>query len=198
MGILRKLKGGLSTLLAPLLAPAEDPRERYATAQDQQRLLLARVQRALATASLAAEQFEQQAARLRSGLPHLEAQAKHALRAGREDLARLFLQRRQIVLAEAEALAGQLAENDQQRQRLAALQQRLEAQLAALSVREEVQAVRTSAHDQRLEAHVLEALASLTPLEPPAADRFSSSPTDLELAQAVDEQLVALKREVLG
>src|SRR5919198_592863 len=85
---------------------AEDPREVLDYAYSQQLELLRKVKQGLVDVATSKAQLEHQAEKLRARLPHLEGQARRALAAGREDLARLALERKQTAGGELETLAG--------------------------------------------------------------------------------------------
>src|ERR687885_403268 len=70
----------------------------YAHAEHQRHLRT--VKRGLIEVATARRQLERQAERLRERVTHLEAQARQGLRAGREDLARTALERKQATLRE--------------------------------------------------------------------------------------------------
>ena len=88
----KKLKKSMDTLLTP----AEDPRQTHVSNLERQRGLLIKVQNALQEVGKAKNHLEAKAAETRAKLPQLEDLARQALREGREDLARLRLQRRQL------------------------------------------------------------------------------------------------------
>jgi phage shock protein A len=87
---------------------------------------------------------------VRDKLPQLEEQALRGLIAGREDLARLALQRRQVAWMELETLESQLHEVEQEEQRLSLLEQRLATQIEAFHARLEVIAARYSAAEAQV------------------------------------------------
>lgn len=92
------------------LERAEDPREVLGYADEQQQELLRRVKQGLIEVAISKRQLQQQVATLDARVPRLEDQAKRALAAGREDLARLALERKQRAFTELESLEPQVAE----------------------------------------------------------------------------------------
>ena len=142
----RLLKGLVDTLLTP----AADPRVTYIDSGQRQRTLAAQVQQALVQLGTAKLRLEEKTERVRDKLPLLEEQARQALAAGRENLARLALERRQVALAELQALDRQLHEMRHEEQRLTLVEQRLAAQLEALTARQEIIAARLSAAEAQL------------------------------------------------
>ena len=68
----------------------------------------------------------------------LDGQARQAMAAGREDLARLALQRKQASLMELEGLDQQIADLEIEQEKLTHAEQRLQAKVAAFRTRKEV------------------------------------------------------------
>src|SRR5437868_4535571 len=100
MRLLSRLRQGFSALLAP----ADDPRATTASPYQRQGELLARLRAALDEIGSSKRQLEVRIERMRTRLPEINAQAYQALLAGREDLARLALERRQAAAAELRRL----------------------------------------------------------------------------------------------
>ena len=109
-----------------------------------------KVQQALADIASAKDRLESKTAEVGGKLPQLEEQARRALIAEREDLARLALQRRQIALVELEVLEGQVREVQQEEQRLSMVEQRLATQIEAFYARQEVIAARYTAAEAQV------------------------------------------------
>jgi phage shock protein A len=145
--LIGKLKKGLGTLLAP----AEDPRQTYAQTCERQRALLARVQQALVDISAAKKRLEAKAAEVRIRMPQMEEQARQWLRDGREDRARLALQRFELVASELQRLEAHLWEIEQEEHRLQLTEQRLSANIEAFYTRLEFIAARYSAAEAQVE-----------------------------------------------
>ena len=121
---------------------AEDPRQTVDYAYGQQQALLRKVKQGLIEVATSKRQLEQQAQKLRDRVPHIEDQARRALGAGREDLARMALQRKQTAISELEGLDRQIAEVDEEERKLMLAEQQLSAHIeqfrthrAALSAR---------------------------------------------------------------
>jgi phage shock protein A len=143
-----------------LMAPAEDPRQTFVSTFDKQRALLLRVRKALAEVSVAKQRLEVKAEVTREKLPQLEAMARDALHNGREDLARLRLQRRQLAQAHLQSLNHQLLEIEREEHRLSLAEQRLSDQMASFYTRQELLAARYSAAEAQV--HIGEALAGVS------------------------------------
>lgn len=158
--LLRLTATALKSSLNVLLAPAEDPRQTYADPGQHQRDLLAQVQQALEANAALQARLEGRLAQLRERLSRLDAQARQALGAGREDLARLALQRKQTCLAELARLDQQLAEAADEESRLTRAEQQFAQRLDAFRGRRLALSARYTAAQAQTQA--IEALMSLS------------------------------------
>ena len=123
MGILERLSKLLKAGATSALAPAPDPRVTHLTSHQKQRALLNQVALARVEVVSAKERLRATADGVRLKLPAMEDQARGELRAGNESMARLALQRRQVVLQELQTLEGQLAEVEKEEGALGIIEQ---------------------------------------------------------------------------
>jgi phage shock protein A len=144
------LMGRAGKALAGMFKPAEDPRQTFASPYMRQQQLLERVQQALHDLEAAKGRLTDQTAQVRDKLPQLHEQAKRALIADREDLARLALERRAIADSEVAELQQHLAAVETEEQRLALVEQRLSTEIEAFRARQEVIAARYSAAEAQV------------------------------------------------
>ena len=98
--LLRRYAGSLRKSFDSLLAPAVDPRQAFAGAYERQRELLSLARRALLDLAATRGQLEARAHAITAQLPLHQQQARRALAAGQEDLARVTLRRRHVAAAE--------------------------------------------------------------------------------------------------
>jgi phage shock protein A len=89
---------------------AENPLQVLEYVYGQQQEFLRKVRRGLIEVATAKRQLELQVQRQTERIPQLEVQARRAMAANREDLARAALQRKQMVISELDGLERQLAE----------------------------------------------------------------------------------------
>jgi phage shock protein A len=181
-GLLPRVASWLSGGLRAWLAPAADPRQAFATSYQRQRELLRSVRQVLAAVGASRGRLEGRMRDARARLPQLEQQARRDLAAGREDLARLALQRRQASLGELAALEGQVREVEDVEQRLALVERRLATHIEALSSRQEVAAARSSA--AAAQVRLQEQLAGIS-------DELADLGAALERAEHQAEQMEA-------
>src|SRR5438445_12877738 len=96
MGVWTRIKLLLNTEVSGALDRAEDPRQVLDYAYNQQQELLINMRRGLVDVATAKQQLEQQAQMLESRIPLLDDQARRAVGAGRDDLARRDLWTQQL------------------------------------------------------------------------------------------------------
>jgi phage shock protein A len=150
VGILDRITKRVKQSTAAALAPAVDPREVHLTSHQKQRALLEQVARAIREVIAARGRLEASAESVRAKLPELEEQAKSELQAGRRNMARLALQRRQVAWVELRTLEAQLAEVEREEVALSMVEQRLSTQIEAFAARQEVIRARYSAAEAQV------------------------------------------------
>ena len=150
MGILDRLTRLMKAGASAALAPAPDPRVTHLTSHQKQRALLDQVAAAGKEVTGAKQRLQATAAAVRARLPAMEGQARQELKAGREQTARLALQRRQVVLTELQTLERQLAEVEKEEASLSMIEQRLSGQIEAFAARQEVIKARFSAAEAQV------------------------------------------------
>ncbi len=107
------------------LERVEDPRQVMGYVDEQQQELLRRVKQGLIEVAISKRQLQQQVQSLEDRAPELEDQARRALVAGREDLAKLALDRKHNALGELETLRAHVNEVTTEEQRLQLAEQEL-------------------------------------------------------------------------
>jgi phage shock protein A len=139
---------------------AEDPRQVMDYAYEQQQELLLKTRRGLIEVATAKAQLEQQSRKLGARVPQLEEQARRALTSGREDLARIALQRKQTALAELEDLEHQLVEVAEEERKLTMVGLQLAARIDEFRAHREVMSARYTAAEAQV--RVNEALSGVS------------------------------------
>ena len=140
----------LKTSAGVALAPAPDPRVTQLTSHQRQRALLNQVVKAGRELTAAKHRLRGAADAVRQKLPAMEEQARLELKSGHEEMARLALQRRQVVTKELETLERQMAEVEKEESALAVIEQRLTGQIEAFAARQEVIKARFSAAEAQV------------------------------------------------
>lgn len=149
MGLMQRLSTVLKAKASKALDKAEDPRETLDYSYERQLELLTKVRRGVADVATSRKRLELQAVQLKASADKLEAQARQAMGADREDLAREALSRRAGIVAQLEGLDAQHQQLNAEEQKLITAQQRLQAKVEAFRTRKEtIKATYTAAEAQ--------------------------------------------------
>lgn len=124
--------------LSKRLENAENPTETLDYSYEQQLELLQNVKRGVATVVTAKKRLQLQASQLEQSIPTLEGQARDALAAGREDLARQALERKSAVQQQLQGLDQQSAQLAAQQEKLITSEQQLQTKIEAFRTQKEV------------------------------------------------------------
>ena len=138
MGILSRTSTLVKAKMTRILDRAEDPRETLDYAYDKQMQMLRNVKRGVVEMVTTKRRLEMQAAKVRESVATLENQAGQAMSGGREDLARLALQRKQTALIELQGLDQQVANLELEQEKLTNAEQRLQAKVQAFRSKKEI------------------------------------------------------------
>ncbi|ADE13431.1 PspA/IM30 family protein [Nitrosococcus halophilus Nc 4] len=137
MGLLSRMATILKAKMNALLESSANPAETLEYSYQKQVELLQKVKRGIVEVVTSKRRVELQAARVREQVSQLDAQAEEALAAGREDLARLALQRKQIGQEQLGDLEQQLSVLEQEQQRLTTAETRLSTKVETFRTRKE-------------------------------------------------------------
>ncbi|MBX6378212.1 MAG: PspA/IM30 family protein [Clostridia bacterium] len=150
MGILSRMSTIFKAKVSRLLDAAEDPRETLEYSYERQLELLRDVKRGIAEVVTSKKRVELQATRLRDETATLEQRAREAVAAGREDLARAALERRELIRRQLQDLEGQIAGLEAEQQKLEATEQRLRTKVEAFRTQKELIRARYSAAEAQV------------------------------------------------
>ncbi|MGH2851135.1 MAG: PspA/IM30 family protein, partial [Solirubrobacteraceae bacterium] len=136
------LTGRMSTIVkakvSKVLDRAEDPAETLDYSYSKQLELLQNVKKGIADVVTSKKRLQLQETQMQQQLVKLDTQARQAVAANREDLARLALERKQSVQTELQSLDGQIAELEDQQQKLTDSEVAMRAKLEAFRTKKEV------------------------------------------------------------
>ncbi len=138
MGVMSRMSTVVKSKMNRILDRAEDPRETLDYAYDKQREMLQNVKRGIVEMVTTKRRLQLQAEKVRASVPNVENQARQALAAGREDLARLALQRKQTAMIELEGLEQQIDQLELEQEKMTQAEQRLVAKVDAFRSRKEL------------------------------------------------------------
>ena len=138
MGMLSRMSTIVKSKMNRILDSAEDPRETLDYSYEKQLEMLRNVKKGVVEMVAAKRRIQQQASTIQGSISKLESQARQALEAGREDLARLALQRKQTAAFELQGLDEQIAGMEHEQEKLTAAEQRLQAKVSAFRTKKEI------------------------------------------------------------
>lgn len=128
----------LKAKMSSALDRAEDPGETLDYSYEKQLELLRNVKRGVVEVVTSKRRLQLQAAGLKDNLGKLEDQARRALSAGREDLARMALEHKQVIVGQLEGLETQIEDMEKEQEKLSTAEARLSAKVEAFRTHKEV------------------------------------------------------------
>src|SRR5881392_1940850 len=137
-GLMERTMTLIKAKWSKLLDRAEKPTETLDYSYEKQLELLQNVKRGVADVVTAKKRLQLQTDQLEQSVVKLETQARQALGAGREDLARQALERKSAVQQQLQGLDGQIQGLEQQQEKLVASEQQLQAKIEAFRSEKEV------------------------------------------------------------
>jgi phage shock protein A len=136
------LTGRMSTVVkakvSKLLDRAEDPAETLDYSYQKQVEQLQNVKKGIADVVTAKKRLQMQESTLQQTVVKLDTQARQALSAAQEDLARTALERKNVAQTELQSLDTQVSELEDQQQKLTDSEQKLRAKIEAFRTKKEV------------------------------------------------------------
>jgi phage shock protein A len=136
------LTGRMSTVIkakiSKLLDRAEDPGETLEYSYQKQIELLQNVKKGIADVVTSKKRLQLQEEKLQQNVLKLDTQARQALAAGNEELARTALERKNVAQTELQSLDSQVAELEKQQEQMTASEQRLRTKIEQFRSKKEV------------------------------------------------------------
>ncbi|RLG31368.1 PspA/IM30 family protein [Methanosarcinales archaeon] len=149
MGLFKRMELVVKSKTNKLLDRYEDPRETLDYSYQKQLELLQQVKRSTATVITAKKRLELQKVKLQQNIMKLDSQAKDSVNAGRDDLARLVLERKANNVIEIESLTVQIQDQEIEQQKLINTEKKLSAKINAFRTKKEtIKAQYTAAEAQ--------------------------------------------------
>jgi phage shock protein A len=149
MGLMQRFATIFKAKATKAIDRMEDPRETLDYSYQRQMEMLQKVKRGLLDVATSRKRLELQGEQLQAKAAKLHDQAKRAMEAGREDLAREALSRRAAIEPEMESLKTQHAQLQAEEAKLTEASKRLSAHLEAFRTRKEtIKATYTAAEAQ--------------------------------------------------
>ena len=138
MGVLSRMSTIVKSKMNRLADNAENPGETLDYAYTKQMEMLRNVKKGVVEMVTAKRRLVLQATKVKENVVKLDSQARQAMEVGREDLARLTLQRKQTSLIELEGLDQQIEGMELEQEKLTNAEQRLQAKVESFRNRKEV------------------------------------------------------------
>src|SRR6202521_1341600 len=127
------LSGRMSTVvkakISKMLDRAEDPSETLDYSYQKQIELLQNVKKGIADVVTSKKRLQLQEQSLQQQVVKLDTQARQALAGGKEDLARMALERKNVAQTELQTLDGQIAQLEGQQDQLTQSEQKLRTKI---------------------------------------------------------------------
>jgi phage shock protein A len=134
--------GRMSTVIkakiSKMLDKAEDPGETLDYSYQRQLESLQNVKKGIADVVTAKKRLQMQAGKLEQSVVKLDTQARQALAAGNEELARTALERKSLAQTELQSLDTQVSELESQQEKLIESEKRLRSKIEAFRTKKEV------------------------------------------------------------
>ena len=137
MGLLNRMGTVVKAKMNKLVNKMEDPRETLDYSYQKQLELLQNVKRGVAEVTTSKKRLELQKAKLNLNIDKLTGQARDAVKAGREDLARIALERKNGLMSQVQSLDQQIDDLNQEQEKLQATERRLSAKVESFRTKKE-------------------------------------------------------------
>lgn len=137
MGLFTRMETVFKSKMNKVLNLMEDPRETLDYSYEKQLELLQNVKRGVAEVATSKKRLQLQRSKLMQNTDKLEGQAKEAIAANREDLARLALERKAALVQQMEGIDREIIELETQEEKLIASEKRLSTKVEIFRTRKE-------------------------------------------------------------
>lgn len=150
MGFLDRMSTVVQAKMNKIMDRIEDPRETLDVSYEKQLQLLQNVKRGVAEVATSKKRLDLQKAKLQLNGDKLDGQAREALQAGREDLARRALENKASIQAQMATLDQQIADLAEQQRKLMEAESRLATKVEAFRTKKETVKAQYSAADAQV------------------------------------------------
>jgi phage shock protein A len=160
VGLWARIRTIFGAKLNTALDRLENPAETLDYSYERQVSLLRDVKRGLAEIATAKQRLKLQAEKLRQRDADYQRQAQEAVRLGRDDLARLALERKQALAPQLQSLGQQVAQLDEQQAKLADASEKLQARITMFGTQKE--AIKAQYQASRAQVKITESYTGLS------------------------------------
>jgi len=137
MGLIKRMETVFKSKMNKVLNRMEDPRETLDYSYEKQLEMLQNVKRGVAEVTTSKKRLQLQRAKLMQSVDKLDSQAKDAIVADREDLARMALERKAALMQQVEGIDTEITELEKQEEKLIASEKRLSTKVEIFRTRKE-------------------------------------------------------------
>jgi phage shock protein A len=137
MGLLDRMGTVVKAKMNKIMEKVEDPRETLDYSYEKQLELLQNVKRGVAEVTTSKKRLELQKAKLQENIDRMDSQAREAVNSGRDDLAKMAIERKVVLAAQADSLDKQIADLNAEQQKLMAAESRLAIKVESFRARKE-------------------------------------------------------------
>ncbi|MCZ7393648.1 MAG: PspA/IM30 family protein [Candidatus Methanoperedens sp.] len=159
MGLIERTSTIIKSKINKILGKFEDPRETLDYSYEKQIELLQNVKRGVAEVTTSKKRLELQKVKLEQNVQKLDEQSREAVKAGREDLARIALERKSTSQTEIASLTQQIADVANQQGKLIETEKRLSTKIEAFRTTKETIKAQYSAAEAQVK--VTEAVSGI-------------------------------------
>jgi phage shock protein A len=138
MGLLSRLAAFFRIRASAALDKAEDPGQVMDYSYNQQMEQLQNLRRSIADVVTNEKRLEMQQEQIQQRISKLDQQAMQALQAGREDLARMALQRKELLVVQINSYEQQIAQLQAQEDKLIKMERTISARVEAFRTQKEM------------------------------------------------------------
>jgi phage shock protein A len=160
MGLFSRLMTFLHIRASAALDAAEDPGQVMDYSYNKQLEQLQQIRRSIADVATNEKRLELQQAQLISKVNTLESQARQALQANREDLARMALQRKETLLSQLNTYEQQIAQLRGQEENLIAMERKVSERVEAFRTQKEM--VKAQYHAAQAQVKINETVTGIS------------------------------------
>jgi phage shock protein A len=150
MGLFDRMGTVVKAKMNKLVNRMEDPRETLDYSYEKQLEMLQNVKRGVADVTTSKKRLQLQRSKLQKSIDKLDSQAKDAIKADREDLARMALERKAALNTQVEDLDIQIAQLEKEQEKLVAAEKRLSTKVEMFRTRKETIKARYSSAEAQV------------------------------------------------
>jgi phage shock protein A len=150
MGLMNRISTVISQKVNTLLDTFENPQEALDYSYVKQQEMLNKLRRSLAEIMTSRKRLEMQKTRLMENIRLLDEQARRSLEAGREDLARLALERKNANLIQMQGLDKQISEMKDEEEKMKEAEKRMSIKVEEFKGKKEIIKARYSAAEAQV------------------------------------------------